>query len=289
MVGVEMIVDEKKSDNVAKGRLIDGRIPTASEYLAECISAREVLFRIVWRDLSIRFRQAYAGLGWMLAKPIMMAMILTFVFGKVSGFEKSTQWPYALLVLLGWVPWQYFSLAAGESVSAFLNNRSLVTHTYFPRALIPSATALGLLTDFAIPMGLVVALMAWHQILPGWSLLWFPVWFCFYLAFVLAFALVTSSLNARLRDVQHALPFVLQLGMFATPVAYVLHSVPEPWRMVLAINPMVGMIESFRWMFLPGYPLDVLAVGWSAAFTLCFVAFSVHAFLRLDKHLAEVL
>ncbi|MEO5369811.1 MAG: ABC transporter permease [Magnetococcus sp. DMHC-1] len=265
----------------------DGSIPSVVSYMIEMVSRKEVIFRLAIRDMTVRFRQTLAGIAWLAIKPMIMAVVLVFVFGRVSGMEVSSSSPYLMVVMAGLVPWQYFSLAMSEATTSMVNNRDLVTKIYFPRANIPLSVIVGLTTELVVALAVMACLMAWYEIWPGWRLLALPLWTMVLFLLTFSLGLFLSALNAYYRDVQHALPFALQMSMFASPVGYELINVPIEWRLLYSLNPFVGVAEGFRWSLLPGHPFHSTASIIAILTTVLLVPISMKIFLLMDRVLVD--
>ncbi len=214
--------------------------------LREVWRYRDLLYFFVWRDVKVRYKQTLAGVLWVLIRPILSVVIFTVVFGKLVKVP-SDGLPYPVFVLAAMVPWTFFTSAIATGTNSLVGSADLLTKVYFPRVIIPIVSVLSALVDIAISFVLVIALMAWYGKAPPLSaVVTLPVLFLLTFAVALAGSLWLGALNVRWRDVGNAVPFLLQVWMYATPIVYPLSLVPAKWRWVVAINPMAGVIEAFR-------------------------------------------
>jgi len=257
-------------------------------HLGELWEYREVLYYLVWRDIKVRYRQTVIGALWAIIQPLMTMVVFSVFLG---GFAKvpSDGAPYPLFAFAALVPWSFFANGLALSANSLVASGNLITKVYFPRLLVPMGRVLSGLPDIGLSFLVLLALVAWYGHLRlSLSLLWLP--FLASLAFLTALGvgLWLSALNVRYRDVQHAVPFLIQIWMFATPIAYPSSLLPEPWRTVYGLNPMVGVVEGFRWALLgsgraPGLPLVVSVVA--AVVLLVSGAFF---FRRVERTFADV-
>jgi lipopolysaccharide transport system permease protein len=210
---------------------------------------RELLYILIWRDVKVRYKQTVIGAGWAIFQPVMTMAIFTVVFGSFVKIP-SDGLPYAVFAYTALVPWAYFSQALSRSGTSLVGNANLITKVYFPRLLIPLTSVMAPAVDFLFAFLVLLGLIVWFGIVPTWGLLALPLFFLLAMITALAIGLWLSPLNARYRDVGHAIPFLIQLWMFASPVVYPVSLVPESWRLLYSLNPMVGVIEGFRWALL---------------------------------------
>ncbi|HEX7084768.1 MAG TPA: ABC transporter permease [Vicinamibacterales bacterium] len=256
--------------------------------LRELVEFRELLYFLVWRDIKVRYKQTALGFAWALLQPLFMMSIFTLVFGRF-GKLPSDGVPYSVFTLAALLPWQLFAHALNESSNSLVASERLISKVYFPRLLIPLAAVLGGLADFGVSLLLLAGLMAWYGIVPGIAVLALPVFTVAAILTAFAVGLWLSALNVQYRDVRYTLTFLTQLWMFATPVAYSASLVPAEWRALYGLNPMVGVIEGFRWALLgrstpPGVELLTSAV----AVTLLLVA-GLYYFRRVERTFADVI
>lgn len=258
--------------------------------LAEIWAYRELLYFLTWRDVKVRYKQTLLGVLWVLIQPLCTMLIFAVFFGHFAGLDAHTGGiPYPIFAFAGLLPWTFFGNAITNSGNSLVNNAHLISKVYFPRMIIPAAAVAAGLVDFALSFVIMLALMLYYDVTPTWGLLLLPV--LVLITAVLAFAIGTglAALNVKYRDIRHTLPFLVQIWMFLSPVIYPTTLVPARWHVLLALNPMTGIIESFR-AILFGRPVAdwrVLAV--SAAVALVLLGSSIFIFRRLEKDFADVI
>lgn len=207
---------------------------------------RELLYFLFWRDLKVRYKQTLLGGAWAILQPLATTVIFTVVLGRLAKVS-SDGVPYSLFALSGLLPWQLFSFALTASSASLVSNTQLITKVYFPRLIIPISSVLVGLVDFAVGSTTLVALMVYYRVVPTWGILILPLLIVFVIVTALSVGLILSALNVQYRDVRHAVPFLIQIWMFATPVVYPSSLVPARWRVLYGLNPMAGVIDAFRW------------------------------------------
>jgi lipopolysaccharide transport system permease protein len=223
---------------------------------------RELVYFMVWRDLKARYKQAVLGVGWVVLQPLFTMFIFTFIFSYLARVPSDGS-PYPVFAFAALVPWTYFAQAVSRSGMGLVNSAGLISKVYFPRLIIPLASVTTPFADFLLALAVLFGLLAWYQIMPSAAVLLLPAFI--FMAFLAAFSLGLwlSALNVRYRDVVHVIPFIVQVGMLASPVAYPVSLVPPQWQGLYALNPMVAVIEGFRWCLLsaPGPTLEMVALG----------------------------
>jgi lipopolysaccharide transport system permease protein len=219
------------------------------QYWRDLWRYRELFYFLAWRDLLVRYKQTVVGVGWALIRPLLTMLILTVVFGRWAKMP-SPGVPYPLLVFCGMLPWQFFAAALSECGNSLVGNSNLISKVYFPRLVIPASSVVTSFVDLLISGAFLVFLMVWYRFLPGLQVLLLP--FFVLLAFAAAFSagLWVSALMVEYRDFRHIVPFVVQFGLYVSPVGYTSSVVPERWRLLYSANPMVGVIDGFRWAIL---------------------------------------
>lgn len=259
-------------------------------YLKELYSYRELMVNLAQRDFLVRFKHTYAGLAWIFFKPLMLMLVLSFVFGRVSGLSKDIGIPYSLLVLSALVPWQFFASSLSEVTNCLVSNQHILTKTYFPRMLLPFGSLFANLVDFLVAFLLLGFVFLFYGYCPGWQILLLPCFVLLLLGLIIGLGLWTSMLNARFRDIQQMLPFLLQLGMYVSPVGYRFDTVPVKWQFIYNLNPLVGILEGFRWCLLRGEGgLHVSALVMSTMMSLVLIFTGLHFFRRSERDLADVI
>ena len=249
---------------------------------------RELLYFLVWRDVKVRYKQTFIGAGWAIFQPAMSMAIFTVVFGNFANMP-SDGLPYPVFAYTALLPWTYFSQALSRSGAGLVNNANLITKVYFPRLLIPLGDVIAPAVDFLFAFLVLLGLMAWFGIAPTWGVLTLPLFFLLAMLTALAIGLWLSPLNAKYRDVGHTIPFLIQVWMFASPVVYPVSLIPESWRLVYSLNPMVGVIEGFRWALLGKENPDFALMLVSVAVVLVLLAGGIVFFKRMERTLADLI
>lgn len=250
---------------------------------------RELLFFLVWRDLLVRYKQTVLGVAWAWLKPLITMLVFTVVFGKLAKLP-SGDTPYAILVFAGLLPWLFFSNAVAETGNSLVSNSHLISKVYFPRIIIPCASVLVSLVDLLISSVLLVVLMLWHGYWPTWHVIFLPLFVLLAAMISTGVGLWLAALNVRYRDVRYIVPFALQIGMYVSPVGFSSSVVPEKWQMPYCLNPMVGVIDGFRWTLLSGN-IQVLwqGIAFSAALSLILLFSGIRNFRKTEQTFADVI
>ena len=248
---------------------------------------RELVYFLAWRDIKVRYKQTLLGISWAVIQPISMTLVFSVFFGYLARVP-SDGLPYPLFTLSALVPWQLFAYALIESSNSLVANEKLVTKVYFPRLIIPLSTVLAGLVDFTCAFFVLLGLMFWYGVVPTSALWTLPVFITLAIITAVGFGLWLAALNVQYRDVRYAIPFLVQFWLFISPVAYPASLVPERWRFFYGLNPMVGVIEGFRWALLgkaeePGPTLVV-----SVAVALFLLFGGLYYFRRMEKTFADV-
>ena len=262
---------------------------TGQSYWSDVFRYRELFAVLAGRDIAVRYKQTAIGILWALLRPLLTMMVFTFVFGRIAQLPSEGA-PYALLVFSGIVPWFFFASSVSESSGSLVANANLLSKVYFPRILIPLSSILVAAVDFLIAMGLLIVLMLFFDLLPSWRLLTLPLFLTIARCAAIGLGLSFSALNIRYRDFQFIVPFLLQMGIYASPIGFSISVIPEKWHLLYAINPMVGVIEGFRWAVLGGeFELrwDIVAVSGCVAVILLCVGVSF--FRRFERGIADVI
>jgi lipopolysaccharide transport system permease protein len=252
--------------------------------LRDLWSYRELLYFLTWRDVKVRYKQTLLGATWALLQPLLLMLIFTFFFSRLAGINSGSV-PYPLFAYAGLLPWTFFANAVANGGNSLLGSSNLITKVYFPRLFIPAAAVGAGLVDLAISFGMLVVLMIYYGVSFHWGFALLPLLIILTTLLALAVGMLMSALNVKYRDIRYALPFMIQVWMFASPVIY---PIPDKWRWVLALNPMTGIIEGFR-AALFGQGFDWLALGFSAAITLGLLVYAAFVFTRMEKSFADVI
>jgi lipopolysaccharide transport system permease protein len=249
---------------------------------------RELLYFLAWRDLKVRYKQTVLGVLWVVMQPALMTIIFTLFLGNFARVPSMGKVPYALFAYSGLLLWIFFSGAVSVGSQSLIGNANLITKIYFPRLIIPCAVIGGRLVDLLISLVLLAALMSYYRMAVTRSLLVAPIFLVLIVLLSLGFSMLTSALSVRYRDVGIALPVLIQLWMFASPIVYPLSLVPQRWQGLYAINPLVGILEGFR-ACLFNFPINRSALAISVAETLILLVYSAYTFKRIEKGFADVI
>jgi len=254
--------------------------------LRDLWSYRELLYFLIWRDVKVRYKQTLLGAAWAIIQPLFAMLIFSLFFGRLAGVP-SDGIPYPLFAYAGLLPWMFFSNAVTSSGNSLITNSNLITKVYFPRIIIPAAAVLAGLVDFGIAFVILAFLMVYYGVTVGVGMLMLPVLVLMTTLLALGVGMWMSALNVKYRDIRHALPFLIQLWMFATPIVYPSSLIPSKWRWALAINPLAGIIEGYR-CFVFGRPWDFKMLFISSAVSLALLGGSAYTFRRMEKDFADV-
>ncbi len=249
---------------------------------------RELLYFLVWRDVLVRYKQAAIGVAWVVLQPLLTMVVFTVIFGRFAKLP-SDGLPYPLFSFTALLPWNYFAQAISRSGVSLVSNANLISKIYFPRLIVPISGALGPLVDFAISFVILLGMMVWYGIAPTWGVFALPFFTLLAVVTAVAVSLYLSALNVKYRNVGHAIPFLVQFWMYASPVVYSTNIIPPKWRLLYSLNPMVGVIEGFRWALLGKERPDftVMAVGVAVAAVL--LLGGLIYFKRTERFFADII
>lgn len=248
---------------------------------------RELIFFLTWRDIKVRYKQAVLGIAWAILQPLLTMVIFTVIFGILLG-TPSGDIPYPLFSLTALLPWQLFSTALQRSSVSLVGNANLLTKIYFPRLAIPLSSVFAALVDFLISFAVLLGVMIYYHYSPTWNMLWLPLLVALALLTALAIGLWLAALNVQYRDIQHMVPFIIQVWMYASPIVYPIETIPAGiWRWLYGLNPMVGVIQGFRWAVLGGSPPDI-TMAISVAVVLILLVSGLYYFRRMEKTFADL-
>lgn len=261
---------------------------TERRYWLTLWAFRELLLFLAWRDILVRYKQTAIGIAWSVIRPALTMAVFTVVFGRIANLPSGGV-PYPVLVFAAMLPWYFFATAVTEGSNSVVQNANLISKVYFPRLVVPASTIGVSFVDFLISLLLLAGLMAWYKVTPSARILALPIFLMLLLVVTGGLTLWFSALNVRYRDFRYVVPFLVQVGLFLSPVGFSSAVVPEAWRLVYAVNPMVGVIEGFRWCLLEGYPLDVGAVALGAGVALTLLASGLVYFRKTERSFADVI
>src|SRR6185436_828768 len=256
---------------------------------------RELFYILSWRDLKVRYKQTIIGVIWSVLRPLLTMMIFTFVFGRVANFKPPAGIDhYALLVFAGLLPWQFFAAGLTEASNSLIGNQNLISKVYFPRMIIPAASVITSMVDFFISLVLMFALMIWFGVVPSVNLILLPLFII--MAFFASFGvgLWLTALNVKYRDFKHVVPFLVQIGLYISPVGFTSDKastiIPEKFRLLYYLNPMAGVIDGFRWCFFG----DKTPIYWNGMFVslaviIFFLLIGIRTFRKMEKNFADLI
>jgi lipopolysaccharide transport system permease protein len=259
------------------------------QYWQDLWHFRELFYVLAWRDISVRYKQTAIGIVWAILQPLVTTIIFTVIFGKLAKIPPDGV-PYPLLVMAGALPWQFFSSSLTSSSQSLVTNSNLISKVYFPRMIIPAGAVITAMVDLLITFALLLVLFVWFQFLPTWRFVALP--FLVVAAFVAALGpgLLLTALNVKYRDFRYIIPFLIQIGAYVSPVGFPSTVIPDSWKLVYALNPMVGVIDGFRWALLGGkggFTLPTFLVSLSVI--LLFAILGVRYFRKTEQTFADVI
>lgn len=249
---------------------------------------RELFYILAWRDIKVRYKQTVIGAAWSIIRPLLTMIIFTIVFNKVAKLPSVGNVPYAILVYAAMLPWQFFANALSESSGSLLGNANLITKVYFPRLIIPASSVIVSLIDFAISFLILVLLCFWYQYIPSWHIIFLPLFII--LVFFVAFGLgiLLTALNVKFRDFRYIIPFIIQFGLYISPVGFNSNVVPEKYQWLYSLNPMVGVIDGFRWCIISSdMSLNLYSFWMSIVITIVVTILGVQYFRKMEKGFAD--
>ena len=259
-------------------------------YWSDLWRYRELFQVLAGRDISVRYKQTVFGVAWALIRPFLIMVVFTVIFGRVAKLPSEGNAPYALMVFAGMLPWQFFSTALSEASGSLVANANLVSKVYFPRLIVPCATVVVAFVDFLISFVILVGMMIYYQYAPGWQILVLPLFVVVAFLASVGPGLWITSLNVKYRDFRYVIPFLVQFGLYVSPVGFSSSVVPEKWRLLYSLNPMVGVIDGFRWCILGGdSALNWNTFGMSLAVTAFFLWLGIHQFRKMERTFADLI
>jgi lipopolysaccharide transport system permease protein len=261
-----------------------------SKYWRDLWRYRELFFFLTWRDLLVRYKQTAIGVSWAIIRPLLTIVVFTIVFERVAKLPAPAAVPYPLLVTAAILPWQFFANGLSEASNSLITNSNLVSKVYFPRVVIPASTVIASAVDFLITLVLFLFLMIWYQFLPDWRVAVLPLFMGWAFLVALGAGLWLCALNVRYRDFRYVIPFIVQFGIYVSPVGFSSSVFPEQWRWLYSLNPMVGVIDGFRWSLLRGAaPLDAISLLPSLAVTTVVCVVGIRYFRKVERTFADII
>jgi lipopolysaccharide transport system permease protein len=262
---------------------------TERHYWKDLWRYRELFYFLAWRDILVRYKQTAIGVVWSVLRPFLTMIVFTVVFGKLAKLP-SEGVPYPILVYAAMLPWQFFANSLSESAMSLVGNANLISKVYFPRLVIPASAVIVSLVDFFISFSILILLMIWYAFMPSWRLLTLPLFIVLAFAASFGFGLWITSLNVKYRDFRYIIPFIVQFGLYVSPVGFSTTIIPDKWRLLYSLNPMVGVIDGFRWailggqsqLYVPGFVLSNLLV-------LVILVSGVWYFRKTERTFADII
>jgi lipopolysaccharide transport system permease protein len=258
-------------------------------YWKDIWAYKELFYILAWRDIKVRYKQTVLGIAWSVIRPLLTMIIFTIVFSKVAKLPTEGNAPYAILVYAAMLPWQFFANALSETSGSLIGNSNLISKVYFPRIIIPASTVVTTLVDFGISLGLLLFIMAYFQYIPSWHIIFLPFFLLLCCLTALSFGLYLSAVNVKYRDFRYIIPFITQFGLYISPVGFSSNNVPEEWRLLYALNPMVGIIDGFRWCIIDDVQLSSTSVISSLAISSLMLFIGIKYFRKVEKSFADVI
>jgi lipopolysaccharide transport system permease protein len=251
---------------------------------------RELFLILAWRDISVRYKQTIIGVLWAILRPLLTMVVFTVIFGRVAKLPSDGAAPYALLVFAAMLPWTLFATSLSDASSSLISNVNLISKVYFPRLIVPTATIVTAFADFLISLVVLLGLMVYYRFAPGWNMLLLPVFILLALLASLGPGLWITALNVKYRDFRYVIPFVAQIGLYVSPVGFSSSVIPERWRLLYNLNPMVGVIDGFRWCILGGgSPIYPTGFALSLGVIAFFLWLGVSQFRKMEKTFADLI
>lgn len=261
-----------------------------SHYWRDLWKYRELFYFMAWRDILVRYKQTVIGIAWAVLRPFLTMIVFTLVFGKLANLPGEGSAPYAVMVFAALLPWQLFANALNDSSNSLISNANMISKVYFPRLIVPSSAVIVGLVDFAVSFLLLGAIMFWYQYAPGVRMLAVPLFLTLALVTALGAGYWLAALNVKYRDFRYIVPFIVQIGLYVSPVGFSSSVVPEKWRLLYSLNPMVGVIDGFRWAILgEGVALYWPGMLMSVGIALLLLVVGISYFRSAEKSFADVI
>ncbi|MEQ9667673.1 ABC transporter permease [Coleofasciculus sp. G2-EDA-02] len=263
---------------------------TEQQYWKDLWRYRELFYFLAWRDILVRYKQTIIGIAWALIRPFLTMVVFTVVFGKIAKLPSEAGAPYPILVFSAMLPWQFFANSLSECSNSLITNANLISKVYFPRLIVPTSAVIVSFVDFMISGMILLGLMAWYDFVPSWRIMTLPLFIAIAFMASMGVGLWLAALNVKYRDFRYIVPFIVQFGLYISPVGFSSSLVPEEWRFIYSLNPMVGVIDGFRWailggeskLYLPGFTLSLGLVA------LLFVS-GIWYFRKVERTFADVI
>ena len=263
---------------------------TERQYWRDLWQYRELFYFLAWRDILVRYKQTVIGMAWALIRPFLTMIVFTVVFGRIANLPTEADAPYPILVFAAMLPWQFFANSLSECSNSLISNANLISKVYFPRLIVPTSAVVVSFVDFMISGIILLGLMAWYDFVPSWRIVTLPLFIAVAFAASMGAGLWLASLNVQYRDFRYIVPFIVQFGLYISPVGFSSNVVPQQWRLLYSLNPMVGVIDGFRWailggesnLYLPGFSL-------SLGLVITFFFSGIWYFRKMERTFADVI
>jgi lipopolysaccharide transport system permease protein len=263
---------------------------TEKNYWQDLWRYRELFGTLAWRDISIRYKQTVIGILWAVIQPVLTMVIFTVIFGNLAKLPSDGNAPYAILVYAGMLPWQFFATSVAASSSSLIGNTDLLSKIYFPRLIIPTSSVITCFIDFIISFVILILLMIYFDFPPTWNMLTLPFFLMITFFTSMGIGLFVTSMNVKYRDFRYIVPFMIQIGLYVSPVGFSSSVVPDQFRLIYSLNPMVGVIDGFRWailggesqIYIPGFILSLVVM-------VFFMVLGFRKFRKMEKTFADII
>jgi lipopolysaccharide transport system permease protein len=263
---------------------------TEAQYFRDLWRYRELFYFLAWRDILVRYKQTAIGVAWALIRPFLTMVVFTVVFGRLANLPSEGGAPYPILVFSAMLPWQFFANALSECSNSLITNANLISKVYFPRLVVPTSAVIVSFVDFLISGIILLGLLAWYQEIPSWRVVMLPLFIAIAFAAAMGAGLWLAALNVQYRDFRYVVPFLVQFGLYISPVGFSSSIIPDRWRLLYSLNPMVGVIDGFRWaiiggdvqLYWPGFLLSLLLV-------VVLLVTGILYFRRMERTFADVI
>ena len=256
-------------------------------YFRDLWRYKELFYFLAWRDILVRYKQTVIGVAWSIIRPILTMVVFTIIFGKIAKLP-SADAPYPILVFTALLPWQFFSNALQESSNSLISNANMISKIYFPRIIMPISSMIVALVDFAISFILLAIIMGFYRFVPSWKIVFMPLFLLLAIIVSTGAGLLVSALNVKYRDFRYIVPFIIQFGLYISPVGFSSNTIPGKWRILYSLNPMVGVIDGFRWSIIgKGVQFYMLGFVISIILTLILFIVAIIYFRKTEKTFAD--
>jgi lipopolysaccharide transport system permease protein len=261
---------------------------TEKNYWTDLWRYRDLFYILAWRDLKVRYKQTVVGVAWSLVRPLLTMIIFTVIFGHIAKMPTVGAAPYPIMVFAGMLPWYFFANSLSEASNSLVGNTNLISKVYFPRLIIPASSFITSLVDFLISFALLIILMVWYQFVPSWHIIFLPLFLVLAICASFGVGLWLTTMNVKYRDFRYIIPFIVQFGLYISPVGFSSSVIPEKWRLLYSLNPMVGVIDGFRWciignstpLYWPGLYASLLVIVFA-------LWYSIRHFRKMEKAFAD--